>query len=295
MASPEKVFVVHGRNREARDAMFSFLRSLGLKPIEWDQAVAATGQGSPYIGDVLTAAFDEAQAIVVLLTPDDIAYLRTEYANSEVDPDLSPRGQARPNVLFEAGLAMGRNDRRTILVELGDLRPFSDVSGRHAIRLDNEPKTRKSLTERLTTAGCSVDLSGSDWLSAGDFTAPPPPGNGLPVGKRHPATDRHGPHVDGRWHESGGNRLDQVKITNNGAVPLFDLRVVVPEELASHVSVHDAEPVAKLPVGKTYTVLAWTTNKTFQGGAPRQFELRVTANLDDGTPFEQNVYFDTLG
>jgi hypothetical protein len=30
---PRSVFVVHGRNRQARDAMFSFLRALGLQPI----------------------------------------------------------------------------------------------------------------------------------------------------------------------------------------------------------------------------------------------------------------------
>ena len=40
----ERVFVVHGRNAEARNAMFTFLRSIGLKPIEWDQAIALTGK-----------------------------------------------------------------------------------------------------------------------------------------------------------------------------------------------------------------------------------------------------------
>src|ERR1700679_927460 len=104
--------------------MFAFLRSLGLKPIEWDQAVALTGKGSPYIGEVLDVAFDEGQAIVVLLTPDDVAYIRNEYADGDDDPELKPLGQARPNVLFEAGMAMGRNADRTILVELGELRPF---------------------------------------------------------------------------------------------------------------------------------------------------------------------------
>ena len=64
-----RVFVVHGRNEPARDAMFSFLRSIGLQPIEWSQAVAATGEASPYIGVVLDSAFDAAQAVVVLMTP----------------------------------------------------------------------------------------------------------------------------------------------------------------------------------------------------------------------------------
>lgn len=292
VASPEKVFVVHGRNDAARDAMFVFLRALGLKPIEWDQAIALTGKGSPYIGEALDHAFDEGQAVVVLLTPDDVAYLRSEYATDEEDPELAPQGQARPNVLFEAGMAMGRSADRTILVELGDLRPFSDVGGRHAVRMTDSVRARKSLAARLETAGCTVDTSGSDWLDAGDFTPPPKPGGGLPVGKRLTSTTRRGAHVDGRWSSRGGTKLDEVRITNNGAVPIFNVRLLVPEDLKGHIQLHGDDPVAKLPAGKSFTVRGWTANKTFGGGAPSQFELKVVGSLEDGTAFEQDVYFD---
>ena len=47
---PHKVFVVHGRNLKARDAMFIFLGAIGLDPIEWSEATKATGKPSPYIG-----------------------------------------------------------------------------------------------------------------------------------------------------------------------------------------------------------------------------------------------------
>ncbi len=50
------VFVVHGRNMAAREAMFTFLRSIGLKPLEWHQAVSLTGTGAPYIGQILDRA-----------------------------------------------------------------------------------------------------------------------------------------------------------------------------------------------------------------------------------------------
>ena len=133
------VFVVHGRNGAARDGVFEFLRSLGLRPLEWSQAVQLTGTGAPYIGDVLDHAFAAAQAVVVLLTPDEIAYLRLEYASSGSDPEHAPSAQSRPNVLFEAGMAFGRHPERTVLVELGTIRPFSDVAGRHAIRMDDSP------------------------------------------------------------------------------------------------------------------------------------------------------------
>lgn len=164
---PRKVFVVHGRNIKARDAMFSFLRAIGLDPIEWEEAVAMTKQGSPYIGNVLDIAFNNAKAIVVLLTGDDLAKLNDALSSSEPE-QLTP--QPRPNVLFEAGMAIGRNENQTILVELGEIRSMSDIIGRHAIRIDNTVAKRQALAYRLSTAGCAVKIEGrTDWHTTGDF------------------------------------------------------------------------------------------------------------------------------
>src|SRR5579863_6412775 len=58
-ADPRRIFVVHGRNAQARDAMFAFLRSIDLDPIEWGEAVSFTGEGSPFIGRILEKAFGE--------------------------------------------------------------------------------------------------------------------------------------------------------------------------------------------------------------------------------------------
>lgn len=165
-----KVFVVHGRNDDLTNAMFDFLRSLDLNPMEWEDAVSSTGEGTPYIGRILDTAFNEAQAVVVLMTPDDEARLRYLFVrpkDKEYEHQLTP--QARPNVLFEAGLAMGRDPKRTILVEVGSLRPFSDIGGRHTVRLDNSPERRRGLATRLITAGCAVNDKREDWLTKGDF------------------------------------------------------------------------------------------------------------------------------
>jgi len=167
---PRAVFVVHGRNLDARNSLFRFLRSIGIRPLEWSQAIQLTGKASPFIGEILDVAFSQAQAVVVLMTPDDVAQLQEPY-RSESDPPYEAQltGQARPNVLFEAGMAMGRNPDRTIIVELGTLRPFSDIAGRHTIRLSNGSAARQELAQRLETAGCSVDLTGRDWHTEGDF------------------------------------------------------------------------------------------------------------------------------
>ena len=165
------VFVVHGRNSRARNAMFDFLRALGLNPLEWSELVTATGQGSPYIGDILDAAFSRAHAVVVLMTPDDEVRLREQFRSDNEPEEAELKGQARPNVLFEAGMAFGRYAHRTILVEIGQLRPFSDVVGRHTIRFDNSSERRNELAQRLKNAGCPVNTERIDWLSAGNFSA----------------------------------------------------------------------------------------------------------------------------
>jgi predicted nucleotide-binding protein len=167
---PRKVFVVHGRDDQARTGLFRFLRSLGLQPMEWTELVASTGRGAPYVGEVLDAGFAQAQAVVVMFTPDDQACLRPHLRQS-IEPafETRPTPQARPNVIFEAGMALGFCPDRTILVELGHLRPFSDLAGRHTVRLDNSTRKRQELANRLNTAGCAVNLGGVDWQTEGDL------------------------------------------------------------------------------------------------------------------------------
>jgi hypothetical protein len=134
----------------------------------------------------LDAAFTKAQAVVVLLTPDDVAQMREPFRNTSDPPyEAQMTGQARPNVLFEAGMAMGRNPDRTVIIELGAVRPFSDIAGRHTVKLSNDPEARHELAQRLETAGCAVDLSGRDWHKEGDFNIQsPPPVSPAPVSTR---------------------------------------------------------------------------------------------------------------
>jgi predicted nucleotide-binding protein len=169
-----RVMVVHGRDVRLRDSMFDFLRALDLDPLEWTELVRLTGTAAPYVGDVLDAGFETAQAVVVLLTPDDDARLAPRLV-SDTDPaherDLT--GQARPNVLFEAGMAFGRFPTRTVIVEIGNLRPFSDVGGRHTIRLDDSTQRRQEFAMRLRDAGCPAKIEDrTGWHSAGDFSPP---------------------------------------------------------------------------------------------------------------------------
>ncbi|RLK60903.1 TIR domain-containing protein [Actinokineospora cianjurensis] len=166
------VFVIHGRNKKARREFFDFLRAIGLRPIEWGEAQARVPDGSPNIWDTVDTLIGGQHAIVVLLTPDDIVRLDTAHADDEDDPELLATGQARPNVVFEAGVAFGRCPELTVLVEFGKVRRFTDLDGRFKVRLDNSPQKRVELANRLKAIGCPVDTVGKDWLVSGDLTPP---------------------------------------------------------------------------------------------------------------------------
>lgn len=168
---PATVMVVHGQDQEAADALFDWLRAIGLRPREWAQLVQAEGSGSPFIGKVLDQAFRDAQAVVVLFTPDERAAIREELGGGQPEWRL----QARPNVLLEAGMAFATHPQRTVLVVLGDQALPSDLAGRHYVTLGTIDALQ-DLAQRLEAAGCPVDRSGSHWLNPGRFPTRP----GLP-------------------------------------------------------------------------------------------------------------------
>jgi predicted nucleotide-binding protein len=161
------VMVVYGRDEDTRRDLFSFLHSLHLVPIEWNNAVAQTGKASPYVGEILTAAFSMAQAFLVLMTPDEQAALRSELCKSPRDGDMGY--QPRSNVILEAGMALAKDEARTILVSTGSLRGMSDLDGRHVVRLNNSAERRNDLIQRLKVAGCSPRTDGTDWIRTGNF------------------------------------------------------------------------------------------------------------------------------
>lgn len=277
--------------------MFDFLRSINLSPMEWSHAVELTGEGSPYIGQVLDAALDNAAAIVVLMTPDEIAYLQPQFGHGDDDPETSPAAQARPNVLFEAGMALGRDPRRTVLVEIGDVRPFSDVAGRHAIRLTNDPARRQELANRLKSAGCAVDLRGTDWHTTGDFTPPLRPGNGLPLGRRVPSStnSRKPLDFDVKYFNKGGNRIDKLQIINRGAETAYDVEVALPEKAS--LQLQGFQPIKKIPGGgRSVTINVMGMGRMF-GGADTEdaFDVTVTGRTEAGDVFPQDIFLDTNG
>ena len=172
-APKRRVFLVHGRNLKAKNAITNLLRAFDLRLISWDEASARTGMGTPYTGDVVIAGIEDADAVVVLFTPDDLGCTRPEFLQPEdAEEERTPQHQARLNVVFEAGMAMAMNREATVLVEVGRVRPMSDTAGLNVIRLASGTiPERLQLANRLRAAGLAIDVTrDTAWATAGDFT-----------------------------------------------------------------------------------------------------------------------------
>jgi predicted nucleotide-binding protein len=181
-----RVFVVYGRDSRLTSRFFDLLRAVDLRPLEWETLVQATGRATPSLAEVVAQAPHLAQATLVLLSPDDIVELHPDLAlDSDALQERGPGAQARPNVLFELGLAMMAYPDNTVIVEVGQMRPLSDLAGLNVIRFDGSEMAIRKVLHRLEIAGCAVDLSAQDWLDPNRFAD-------LPAYQRGPATHRPG-------------------------------------------------------------------------------------------------------
>ena len=65
-------------------------------------------------------------------------------------------------------MSFGLYPDRTIIVEVGSLRPMSDLLGRHTVRI-GAAGAIKSFVNRLEAAGCAVNTDGADWIRQDRF------------------------------------------------------------------------------------------------------------------------------
>jgi predicted nucleotide-binding protein len=185
-----RVFVVSGRDGELTASFFDLLYAVGLEPLEWEMLVRPTGMAAPYLGEVVRKAPQLSQATLVLLSPDDVVELHPDLRQENDHPYEQARAaQARPNVLFELGLAFMAYPERTIIVEVGLMRPIADLAGLNTIRFDGSAIAVKKVIERLEGAGCPVNTSGESWLAPRRFA--------------HLATYRRGPGTGGAADDGG--------------------------------------------------------------------------------------------
>src|SRR5687768_17005904 len=103
--SRPRVFVVYGRNLRAYRELSKFLQFIGVDEISFEEV--ANREASPFVTKVVLSGIEAADAIVVLFTPDELSILYESSPEAGNDRLVSReyRWQARPNVIFEAGVA----------------------------------------------------------------------------------------------------------------------------------------------------------------------------------------------
>jgi predicted nucleotide-binding protein len=172
MPDPKRVFVIYGRNTSAYDQMVKFLRALKLNPKGFNEVSSECG-ANPTVLQIVRHGMEQAAGVVAMFTADEWAVLRPKLNPNSAQNEETQRWQARPNVIFEAGLALGIAEERTVLVVLGhDVRLFSDAGGIHYVKLNNGHESRNLLRGKLKAAGCQPDMETGDHLhvaQAGDF------------------------------------------------------------------------------------------------------------------------------
>ena len=144
--SNTKVFIVHGHDNAAREAVARVVSKLGLIPIILHE--------QPNRGATIIEKFERHADVgfaIILLTPDDEGRAKGEEKLSE---------RARQNVILELGYFVGRLKRKRVMVlRKGDVEVPSDIFGMVYEPLDDAGAWRFKLGAELKAAGYSIDLN----------------------------------------------------------------------------------------------------------------------------------------
>ena len=141
------VFVVHGRDNEAKQEVARLLERLSLKAVILHEQPS---RGKTIVEKI--EYYSELAFAVVILSPDDVGALATEQST------LNPR--ARQNVILELGYMVARlgRDRVCALVKQGVEIP-SDFDGVVYVSMDWNGAWKFELGRELKAAGVAVDLN----------------------------------------------------------------------------------------------------------------------------------------
>lgn len=140
-----RVFVVHGRDNEKKEACARILERMGF------EAIILHEQSNK--GNTIIEKFEEYSDVgfaVVLMTPDDVGCLKGK----------EPQSRARQNVVFELGYFIGKLGRNRVMALVdGDIEIPTDISGVVYTGLDPQGFWKYALAKELREAGYEVDMN----------------------------------------------------------------------------------------------------------------------------------------
>jgi predicted nucleotide-binding protein len=141
------IFIVHGHDEAAKQAVARFLEKLELNPIILHE--------KPDKGRTIIEKFEDYSDVgfaIILLTPDDVGHLK--------DKPGEAKPRARQNVIFELGYFIGKLGRGNVcaLHKEGIELP-SDIHGVLYVHMDHADGWHMKLAREIKHAGIEVDLN----------------------------------------------------------------------------------------------------------------------------------------
>lgn len=142
-----KVFIVHGHDGEAKQAVARFVEKIGLEAIILHEQASS---GKTIIEKI--EANSNVGFAIVLYTPCDLGASKGE------KDQLKPR--ARQNVIFEHGYLIGKIGRKNVsaLVK-GDVETPNDIAGVVYIKMDEADSWKYVVGKEMKACGYDVDLN----------------------------------------------------------------------------------------------------------------------------------------
>ena len=142
-----KVFIVHGHDNAAKQAVARFVEKIGFEAIILHEQASS---GKTIIEKI--EANSNVGFAIVLYTPCDLG------RSKEEEDQLKPR--ARQNVIFEHGYLIGKIGRKNVsaLVK-GDVETPNDISGVVYIKMDEADSWKYAVGKEMKACGYDVDLN----------------------------------------------------------------------------------------------------------------------------------------
>lgn len=142
-----KVFIVHGHDNAAKEAVARFVEKIGLEAIILHEQASS---GNTIIEKI--EANSNVGFAIVLYTPCDVGASKGE------KDQLKPR--ARQNVVFEHGYLIGKIGRKNVCALVkGNIETPNDISGVVYIKMEEGDSWKFAVAKEMKACGYEVDLN----------------------------------------------------------------------------------------------------------------------------------------
>lgn len=141
-----KVFIVHGRENEAKQEIARFIEHIGLEPIILHEQASS---GLTII-EKIERYSNEADFALVIYTPCD-------FGRGAHEGNQHPKKRARQNVVFEHGYLMAKLGRENVCALVKDeIEIPNDISGVVYVGLDKSGTWKAEIAKELRACGYEI-------------------------------------------------------------------------------------------------------------------------------------------